>query len=190
MILINEKIKSDLYRINSSPYTLKKLLKGLRNQGFRYMFIARLKAQAKIKFYGILLKILLRHYSYKYGFQIPVDNIGGGFFIGHFGTIVVSVNARIGRNCNIAHNVTIGTARGEREGSPKIGDFVWIGTGSVIVGNIIIGNDVLIAPNSFVNFDVPDNSLVIGNPGKIIPKSNPTKNYINNPYIFEDMRQV
>jgi serine O-acetyltransferase len=48
----------------------------------------------------------------------------------------------------------------------------------VVVGNIKIGNNVLIAPNSYVNFDVPDNSIVIGNPGKIIPHENPTKDYI------------
>ena len=69
---------------------------------------------------------------------------------------------------------------GKRAGAPVIGDFVWMGTNSVIVGGIKIGNDVLIAPGSFVNFDVPDNSLVIGNPGKIVPKDQPTKNYITN----------
>lgn len=55
---------------------------------------------------------------------------------------------------------------------------VWIGTGSVIVGNVKIGSNVLIAPNSFVNMNVPNNSLVIGNPAKIISKENPTDGYI------------
>ena len=41
-------------------------------------------------------------------------------------------------------------------------------------------NNVLIAPHSFVNFGVPNNSLVIGNPSKIIAKENPTEGYINN----------
>ena len=42
-----------------------------------------------------------------------------------------------------------------------------------------IGNNVLIAPGAFVNFDVPDNSIVLGNPGQIIPrKESPTKAYI------------
>ena len=61
-----------------------------------------------------------------------------------------------------------------------IGNKVWIGTNSVIVGKITIGDNVLIAPNSFVNFDVPSNSIVIGNPGKIIPSTNATDKYINN----------
>ena len=49
----------------------------------------------------------------------------------------------------------------------------------MIVGNIKIGNDVLVAPLTFVNFDVPDHSVVIGNPAKIIFKENATEGYIN-----------
>ena len=50
---------------------------------------------------------------------------------------------------------------------------------SIIIGQVNIGNNVLIAPGAFINFDVPDNSIVIGNPGKIIEKeSSPTEKYI------------
>lgn len=51
---------------------------------------------------------------------------------------------------------------------------------AVIVGKIKIGNNVLIAPNAYVSFDVPSNSVVIGNPGQITPKENATEGYINN----------
>ena len=86
----------------------------------------------------------------------------------------------IRKNINIATGVTIGQEnRGKRKGCPTIGDNVWIGTNSVIVGNIKIGNDVLIAPLAFVNFDVPDHSVVIGNPARIIFKENATEGYIN-----------
>ena len=44
---------------------------------------------------------------------------------------------------------------------------------------IKIGNNVLIAPNAYVNFDVPDNSVVVGNPAQITPKDNATEDYIN-----------
>lgn len=47
-----------------------------------------------------------------------------------------------------------------------------------LVGGVKIGDNVLIAPGAFVNFDVPPNSVVIGNPGKIIPKEKPTEKYI------------
>ena len=57
---------------------------------------------------------------------------------------------------------------------------MWIGTNAVIVGNVRIGSDVLIAPLSFVNFDVPDHSIVIGNPAKIISRENAVEGYIEN----------
>nr|WP_246597064.1 serine acetyltransferase [Pontibacter aydingkolensis] len=130
----------------------------------------------------IFYKLLLRRYVYKYGIQIPVSaKIGEGFYIGHFGSIVVSENAVIGNNCNIAHSVTIGqTRRGSRKGAPVIGNNVWIGTGSVIVGKITIGNNVLIAPLTYLTIDVPDNCMVMGNPAKIIEKENATEGHINN----------
>ena len=61
-----------------------------------------------------------------------------------------------------------------------IGNDVWIGANAVVVGKINIGTDVLIAPNSFVNFDVPPHSVVVGNPAKIIHKENATEYYIEN----------
>lgn len=69
--------------------------------------------------------------------------------------------------------------RGKRKGCPTIGDSVWIGANAVIVGKIRIGNDVLIAPLTYVNFDVPSHSIVIGNPGRIIHRDGATDGYIN-----------
>jgi len=66
-----------------------------------------------------------------------------------------------------------------KQGTPNIGNKVWIGTNAVIVGKITIGDDVLIAPNAYVNFDVPSHSIVIGNPGKIHFRNNATEGYIN-----------
>ena len=77
--------------------------------------------------------------------------------------------------------MTIGREnRGKREGSPIVGDCVWIGTNAVVVGKITIGDDVLIAPGAFVNFDVPPHSIVVGNPAKIISRENATEKYIEN----------
>ncbi len=182
---MNRKIKADLYRYDGLT-GIRGFLRGLRIPGFRYMYL--LRKISKSKKYSpkwIFYSILKQRYVYKYGFQISAaTEIGEGFYIGHFGTIVINPNAKIGKNCNIAHGVTIGQAnRGRLKGYPTIGDNVWIGTGSVIVGNITIGTNVLIAPNSFVNIDIPDNSLVIGNPCKIIAKENPCEGYLN--FIYE-----
>ena len=117
--------------------------------------------------------------------QIPVrTRIGNGFRIVHFGHIVVNPDAIIGRNFNISQGCLIGNAQGKRKGSPIIGDNVCMNANSIIIGNVTIGNNVLIAPGAFVNFDVPDNSIVIGNPGKVIPRdSSPTAKYIVYPLV-------
>jgi serine O-acetyltransferase len=131
---------------------------------------------------GIVYRILKRRYRFKYGYEISSDaRIGEGLYLSdHCGPVIIGPT-KIGKNCNISHSVTLGRAyKSEIIGRPILDDYVWIGAGAVLVGNISIGKNVLIAPNSFVNFDVPDNSLVIGNPGKIIQKDNPTKLYINN----------
>lgn len=173
-------IKADLYRYGG--LTGKRgLWKGLSYPGFRYTFLMRKAAISRphtIK--RKILVMLLNRYQYKYGFQISFDTeIGPGLFIGHFGTLGINTRAKIGKNLTIMFGVTIGQAnRGKLKGFPVIGDNVWIGAHAVIVGNVSIGSDVLIAPNSYVNFDVPDNSMVIGNPGKIIRKENPTSEYI------------
>ena len=100
-------------------------------------------------------------------------------YLGHHGPVVINQNSRIGKNCNIAQNVTIGMEnRGPRKGCPIIGDKVWIGAGAVIVGKIQIGDDVLIAPNSFVNCDIPSHSVVFGNPCVIKHKEDATEAYI------------
>jgi serine O-acetyltransferase len=175
-------IKADLYRHNCLKGR-KGFLKGWFQPGFRYTFLLRkTKHFKKASIRGIFYRLLKQRYSFKYGYQISSDaQIGEGFYLSdHFGTVVIGP-VKMGKNCNVNHSVTIGRAyKGGVVGRPTIGDYVWIGTGSVLVGNINIGKNVLIAANSFVNFDVPDNSIVIGSPGKIISKDNPTKYYINN----------
>ena len=62
--------------------------------------------------------------------------------------------------------------------TPEVGDCVYIGLHSTILGGITIGDDVMIAPNTFVNQNVPSHSIVIGNPCKIISRENATSEYI------------
>ena len=84
----------------------------------------------------------------------------------------------IGNNVNVHKGVTIGRTNRGNAGSPHIGNTVFIGINATVVGNIKIGDDVLIAPNAYVNFDVPSHLIVIGNPGVIHQKYNATKGYI------------
>ncbi len=138
----------------------------------------------KFRFFNFWLDRLSR----KYHFQIPYDtNIGKGFYLAHFGRVIIHPKSVIGYNVNVSTGVVIGTQfRGKRKGAPHIGNFVWIGANAVIVGNINIGNNVLIAPGAYVNFDVPDGSIVIGNPGLIRRAPGATLSYINNTIQFDE----
>ena len=108
--------------------------------------------------------------------------IGPGLYFGHAYCITINPGTVIGANLNIHKGVTIGQEnRGRRKGAPMIGNNVWIGVNVAIVGKVNIGNDVLIAPNSYVNCDVPDHSVVFGNPCVIINRDNATESYINRP---------
>ena len=69
-----------------------------------------------------------------------------------------------------------GTGKDKYKRHPDLGNNVIVGAGAKVLGPIKIGNNVLIAANSFVNFDVPDNSIVIGN--KIIPNDFATQGYV------------
>ena len=58
--------------------------------------------------------------------------------------------------------------RGENIGSPVIGNNVFIGPHSIIIGDLKIGNNCAIGPGSIVTSDISDNAVVVGNPAKIV----------------------
>ncbi len=104
------------------------------------------------------------------GICIPREcNIGEGLYIGHFGSIILPRYGRLGRNCNIGQNVTIGiVVKGAMRWTPTIGNRVFIGAHSVIIGNISIGDDAMICAGSVVTRSVPARAVVMGNPAKVL----------------------
>jgi serine O-acetyltransferase len=113
-----------------------------------------------------------------WGIELPrTAAIGPGLYIGHFGGITISGRAIIGSNCNIAQNTTIGVSgSGEKRGVPIIGDNVHIAPGARIFGKISIGNNVKIGANAVVYKDIPDNTVVVLDPGfKIVSQGEGTE---------------
>lgn len=147
----------------------------------KYIFYFRKAKASENPIMKRYYQLRLKHLKKVSHIQIPVETqIGEGFYIGHHGPVIINPKAVLGKNINVAVGVTIGqTNRGDLKGCPCISDNCWIGTNAVVVGNIKIGSDVLIAPGAFVNFDVPDHSIVIGNPGRIIHREGATDGYIN-----------
>jgi len=124
------------------------------------------------RMYLILLEVINHRLSTRLGFSIPKNVFGAGLCIVHYGTIVVSSKAIIGENCRIHPSTSIG----DYNGTPTIGNNVYIGPGAKIFGNITIGNNVAIGANAVVNADIPDNVTVGGIPAKIISNKSSIEN--------------
>ncbi len=103
----------------------------------------------------------LRKVSYKTGFQIPPFTCGKGLVIYHWGPIIINGNVRIGDNCTLYSGVLIGWKSPNEPGCAKIGNNVFIGSGTKIIGPVHIGNNVIIGQNMVITKDIPDNSVVV-----------------------------
>lgn len=91
-------------------------------------------------------------------------DIGPGFYIQHgFATIVDAL--RIGRNCWINQQVTVGYSGPHR---PTIGDNVTIKSGAIVVGDVTIGDNAIIGAGTVVVRDVPPNSTVVGSGARLV----------------------
>lgn len=124
------------------------------------------------KFFYKLVQILT-------GIEFPCEvEIGEHFVIDHFGGIVVSGYAKFGHHCRIRNGVVVGLKNIEEPCAPVFGDFVDIGAGAKILGNIKIGHHVTIGANAVVLCDVPDYSIAVGVPATVKPKQKPTSSSV------------
>jgi serine O-acetyltransferase len=164
-------VKSDLYRYHGEVSLSKFLVDVALNVGFKYTFWMRtslfLRGHVFLYAFYLISRLINIRYTYKYGIDVPYNTgIGPGFYIGHFGGIVVNYRSIIGANCNISPGVILGQSnRGSNKGYPIIGDNVFIGPGAKIFGKIRIGHN-------------PDNGVVVGSHAKVI-SYNGSRGYIN-----------
>ncbi len=90
------------------------------------------------------------------------SRIGPGFYIGHWGGIVVGADCELGSGCSVGQGVTIGyKGAGKSTRGPVIGNNVYVGVSAVVVGEIRVGHGVVIGANTTVVKDVPDNYRVV-----------------------------
>lgn len=178
-------IFSDLFRIKANVKKSSLIKELIFGESYKYIFWMRtsnyLKYKSSIYFPLYLIsRLMLNKYTYKFAIGIPyLTKIDSGFFIGHFSGIFINTNAIIGKNCNLSQGVTLGKSnRGNNKGVPIIGDNVYIGPDAKIIGNIKVGNNVAIGANCVVTKDIPDNSVVVGIPGKVISHEG-SNGYIN-----------
>jgi putative colanic acid biosynthesis acetyltransferase WcaB len=106
------------------------------------------------------------------GIELPWSlKAGSGLVVDHGQALVVNGESRLGKNVHLRHSTTIGSkqlASGGHSACPRIGNNVDIGAQVCIIGNIEIGNNVIIGVGSIVVKSIPANCVVVGNPARII----------------------
>lgn len=115
---------------------------------------------------------------------------GPGLSLGHPRGLMVNPGTHIGRNCSILNRVTIGGP------NVTIGDNVSINSGAMVISNVrgkgrlTIGNNVLIGAGAVVVEDVPDNSVVVGVPGRVVRKIAPEDNWLDFTVRYHEERKA
>ena len=118
----------------------------------------------------LLPRVVSQFNRFLTGIEIhPGATIGRRFFIDHGMGVVIGETAEIGDEVLLYQNVTLGGTGGEKgKRHPTLGNRVVVGTGAKILGNIRIGDNVKIGAGSVVVHSVPDNSTVVGVPGRVV----------------------
>jgi serine O-acetyltransferase len=108
-----------------------------------------------------------------YGIELPAETVvGRRLRISHQGGIVIHGSARIGDDCVIRQNVTIGAVNPERAShAPTLGTGVEVGAGAAIIGRVTVGDGARIGPNSVIMSNVPAGSTAFAPNARVIQMS-------------------
>lgn len=128
---------------------------------------------------GVLGQLLKRRWGLSHRFwsvvtgaDIPLNcQLGGGLMIPHPNGVVIHPKAVVGINCLLFQQVTIGQVHGG--GVPTLGDYVDVGAGAKILGNIVVGTRARVGANAVVLHDVPPGATVVGIPAKVVKQALP-----------------
>ncbi len=149
--------------LQSEQYWIRRFMKSLRKEEY-YSFI---KPNKYLKYYYQRKKNIL---SRKLGFFIPSGCFQEDLKIYHYGSIIIHPKARIGKHCTIHGNCCVGSKGSYPDNAPRIGDFVDIGQGAQVLGDITIANGVKIGAGSIVTKDILlEGVTVVGIPARIVP---------------------
>ena len=104
--------------------------------------------------------------------SIDVDAlIEPGFYVGHFVSVRIGPGVRIGKNCSVSQMCTLeGTGPAPEATAPVLGERVYLGAGAKVIGPLHLADGVAVCANSVVMEDVPEDGVVLGNPGQVISR--------------------
>lgn len=120
------------------------------------------------KFFLIIVAVIHKTNCRLTGIQLPLGTvIGGGLLFNHYSGIVLAKSVTIGENCTIFQNVTIGRTWNNTP-PPVIGSGVILCAGCKVIGNVKIGDNVIVGANAVVTKDIPDNCVAAGVPASVV----------------------
>ena len=165
-----EYIKKQLDIIKRKDPAIHSNLEVLLYPSFKVMIYYHISHKLYLKGHFFLARYLCERAKRKTGIEIhPGATIGDDFFIDHGSGVVIGETTIIGNNVTIYHGVTLGgTSLDKVKRHPTVMDNVMIGSGAKILGNITIGSNTKIGANAVETKDIPDDSVVVGVPGKCI----------------------
>jgi len=165
------------YQISNYPFLTRLIGGNEATRALSYLKTLRLLeyyTNCRHDIFGKILKfwfeIRIRQKGLKYGIDIKPNTVGPGLYMPHIGGIHLNL-LEMGENCIVTQNVVVGQ-KNVPENRATIGDNVELTLGSKIIGKVIIGDNVIVAPNSVVVKDIPAYSIVSGVPAKIIKQIN------------------
>lgn len=166
-------ISRDFTKINGRINAMNFLKSLLIEPGFKFTFWLRVTRYFFLKgkmclLLFILCRFMLKHYSYKYEFDVSYRTpIGPGLSIAHIGYVIVAAS-KIGSNCFLRPGVVIGKNLTDSGETAVIGDNVHFGVGCKVIGSLTIGNNVVIGANAVVTHSVDSNTVVAGIPARVV----------------------
>ena len=163
--------------IDRDPAAKSKISLILTYPGIKAIFFHKIANFFAIAKFDLIARIISQFSRFLTGIEIqPKAKIGKNLLINHGMGVVIGETSEIGDNVTIYHNVTLGgiapsiNSNDQRNTKrhPTLENNVVVGSGAQILGPIIIKKNSLIGANAVVTKDVPENSVMIGIPAKVI----------------------
>jgi len=155
---------SDVRRWNDVMHS-EGILPLLRLKEFRNLYVHRLRAGNRLGF--VIGRLLTTVYRPEATLRIVTQDIGPGLFIQH-GTATVIGAQRVGANCWVNQQVTIGVRMGS--GRPTLEDGVTVSAGAKVLGPVTLGAGCTVGANAVVIKDVPADHIAVGVPARHLAK--------------------
>lgn len=136
--------------------------------GFLALYRAAVRLRGLPIFGRVTSKIMWRMSVLTSGCHVSLEaSIGGGLSLPHPTGIVVGEGCMIGSGVTLFQNVTLGRS-GQEAKYPVLGNGVTIYAGSVVIGDVRIGDGAVVGANSVVLIHVPAGAVAVGSPARIV----------------------